>query len=140
MARLRRPDIEAFEVGNAESWGEDQSCDVATVMFGMHEMPGDARRRVMRNALRLARKKVLVVDIWPGFEPSAMMVSGEPYLYDYLENIEGDVQSCIEVVGGEPADAPDADLMRRAKMALLRPRYDIITVKWPPSSSSPRRR
>jgi SAM-dependent methyltransferase len=134
IARLRRPDIRNFAVGNAESWGEvrarararasrtplllhssasgipspspsphplplpppssaqTRSCDVATVMFGMHEMPGDARRRVIRNALRLARRKVLVVDIWPGFEPSPMMLSGEPFLLDYLANIENDVK------------------------------------------------
>ena len=52
-------------------------------MYGMHEMPGDARRRVLRNALRLAREKVLVVDIWPGFEPSPMMLSGAPLALGY---------------------------------------------------------
>ena len=93
VARLRRPDVKSFEVGNAEDWGETDSCDIATVMFGMHEMPAEARRRVMRNAMRIARKKVLVVDIWPGFEPSPMMLSGEPYVLDYLANIESDVDA-----------------------------------------------
>ena len=60
-------------------------------MFGMHEMPGSARRRVLRNAMRLAKKTVLAVDIWPGFEPSPMMLSGEPYVLDYLANVEDDV-------------------------------------------------
>ena len=72
---------------------QTDSCNIATVMFGMHEMPGDARRRVLRNALRIARDKVLVVDIWPGFTPSPMMLSGEPFILDYLKNIEGDVDS-----------------------------------------------
>ena len=90
LARLRRPDVK-FEEGNAETWGEDKCCDVVTVMFGMHEMPADARRRIIRNSLRLARKKVLIVDIWPGFEPSPMMLSGEPFVLDYLANIEADV-------------------------------------------------
>jgi len=35
---------------------------------------------------------VLVVDIWPGFEPSPMMLSGEPFVLDYLANIEEDVR------------------------------------------------
>ena len=91
VARLRRPDVKNWEVGNAETWGESESCDTATVMFGMHEMPGDARRRVLRNALRIARKKVLIVDIWPGFEPSPMMLSGEPFVLEYLANIDDDV-------------------------------------------------
>ena len=65
-------------------------------MFGMHEMPQDGRRRVLRNALRIAKSKVMVVDIWPGFEPTPMMLSGEPFVLDYLANIEEDVDSCFE--------------------------------------------
>lgn len=96
VARLRRPDVKKFEVGNAENWGEAQSFDIATMMFATHEMPGSARRRCIRNALRLARDKVMVVDIWPGFEPNDMMLSGEPYVLDYLANIESDVEASID--------------------------------------------
>jgi len=92
IARLRQPEAR-FVQGNAEDWGEAESCDFATVMYGMHEMPSSARRRVMRNALRIARQSVLVVDIWPGFEPSPMMLSGEPYVLDYLGNIDSDVDA-----------------------------------------------
>lgn len=38
----------------------------------------------------------MVVDIWPGFEPSPMMLSGEPFVLDYLAHIEEDVESCLE--------------------------------------------
>ena len=65
-------------------------------MFGMHEMPAPARRRVIRNALRLAKDKVLVVDIWPGFAPTPMMLSGEPFVLDYLANIEDDVDASVD--------------------------------------------
>ena len=75
---------------------QTDSFDIATVMYGMHEMPAYARRRVIRNALRVARDKVMVVDIWPGFEPNAMMLSGEPYVLDYLANIEDDVDSAYD--------------------------------------------
>ena len=77
------------------------SCDIATVMFGMHEMPPDARRRVMRNALRIARHTVMVVDIWPGFEPTPMMLSGEPFVLDYLANIEDDVDASHDPMSWE---------------------------------------
>ena len=80
-----------FVQGNAEEWGETDSCDVATVMYGMHEMPAYARRRVIRNALRVAKDKVMIVDIWPGFQPTKMMLSGEPYVLDYLAHIEEDM-------------------------------------------------
>ena len=71
-------------------------CDIATLMFATHEMPRGARRRVLRNLLRLARKKVLLVDIIPTFEPNEMMLSGEPFVLDYLANIESDVDSSID--------------------------------------------
>ena len=78
------------------SCAQTDGTDIATVMFGMHEMPQEARRRVLRNALRIARETVLVVDIWPGFEPSPMMLSGEPYVLDYLGNIEGDIDATAD--------------------------------------------
>ena len=152
VAKLRRPDVQRFEVGNAETWGEvrfacqatsrlphtclapaaslvldhacrlleaahgsstrahrslralvhalgrtqEDSCDIATVMFGMHEMPGDARRRVLRNALRISRGTVLVVDIWPGFKPTPMMLSGEPFVLEYLAHIDDDVDATLD--------------------------------------------
>ena len=65
-------------------------------MFGMHEMPSYARRRNLRNALRIARKKVMIVDIWPGFEPTPMMLSGEPFVLDYLANIESDIDATFD--------------------------------------------
>ena len=65
-------------------------------MFGMHEMPMGARRRVIRNALRLAKSKVMVVDIHPSFAPNAMMLSGEPFVLDYLANIEDDVDASYD--------------------------------------------
>ena len=94
VARLRRPDVR-FEEGSSEDWGDDNCCDMATIMYNFHEMPSHARRRVLRNARRIARKSVLVVDIWPGFEPTPMMLSGEPYVHDYLANVEDDVASTV---------------------------------------------
>jgi len=96
IAKLRRSDVHTFAVGNAETWGESASCDISTVMFGMHEMPAYARRRVIRNALRIARSKVLIVDIWPGFEPTPMMLSGEPFVLDYLANVDDDIDSSYD--------------------------------------------
>ena len=60
--------------------------------------------------MRIARKYVLIVDIDPSFCPSAMMLSGEPFIEEYLRNIDEDVQEAaahrawrkarIEVVPG----------------------------------------
>jgi len=79
-----------FKRGNAETWGEDKSFDVVTCMFATHEMPRAARKKVLANALRIARKKVIFVDIDPKYEPSEAMLSGEPYVLEYQKNIDTD--------------------------------------------------
>ena len=43
-----------FELGNAETFGATDAYDVATIMFGLHEMPQWARWRVISNAMRIA--------------------------------------------------------------------------------------
>ncbi|KAJ1635997.1 hypothetical protein T492DRAFT_962414 [Pavlovales sp. CCMP2436] len=91
IARLRRPDV-TFVEGNAETYGADASHDVCTIMFATHEMPRDGRQRVLANAMRVARKYVLVVDICPSFRPTEVMLTGEPYVLDYLEHIDADVR------------------------------------------------
>jgi ubiquinone/menaquinone biosynthesis C-methylase UbiE len=91
MAKLRSVgNSQKFVQGNAETWGEANSFDVVTCFFGTHEMPREARSRVLRNALRIARKKVIFVDIDPTYEPSEAMLAGEPYILEYLKNIDYD--------------------------------------------------
>jgi len=89
-----------FEYGNAETWGETDGAAVATVMFALHEMPREGRRAVLRNALRVASRHVLVVDIAPHYEPSVSMLTGEPYILEYLENIQQDItEAAVETDG-----------------------------------------
>jgi ubiquinone/menaquinone biosynthesis C-methylase UbiE len=72
-----------FVVGNAETYGEDNSVDAVTCFLATHEMPQDARIKVLNNALRIATKKVIFVDIHPNFQAPRQMLSGEPYLMDF---------------------------------------------------------
>ena len=99
------------------SRAQTDGTDIATVMFGMHEMPQEARRRVLRNALRIARETVLVVDIWPGFEPSPMMLSGEPYVLDYLGNIEGDIDATADEMAAAPSTLSITSAVRMPRCA-----------------------
>jgi len=57
MANLIHPD-RTFVNGNAETYGEPFSKDVVTIMFATHEMPRQARQRVLANAARIARQQV----------------------------------------------------------------------------------
>lgn len=90
VAQLLHPET-TFAQGNAESFGEDMSCDVALLSFVLHEAPFDARERMLRNSLRIARKLVLVLDIAPTFVPPRAMLRGEPYLLDFQSHIESQI-------------------------------------------------
>ena len=89
VARRRRPDCR-FIHGNAETMG-DAYADVVTCMFALHEMPRDARLKTIANAIRLAKKRVVLVDIAQEKVPSRLMLRGEPYMLEYQQHIEADV-------------------------------------------------
>lgn len=80
-----------FRAGNAESWGEDNQFELVTCMFGFHEMPAKGREKVMKNMIRIASKKAVIVDIDPTYTPSKEMLSGEPYVLDYLARIDDEL-------------------------------------------------
>ena len=78
-----------YDFGNAENYGDDKSFDYVTCMFAFHEMPNEAHYKIIENAKRIARNKVIIVDISTDYVPSEMMVLGEPYLLMYLQTIDG---------------------------------------------------
>ena len=60
-------------------------------------MPRAARLKVLENARRIARKKVIFVDIDPNYTPSEAMLEGEPYVLEYRENIHKDFKGASKV-------------------------------------------
>ena len=101
VARLIRPDATFIE-GNAETFGRTGSFDIVTCMFATHEMPPEGRLNVLRNAARIAKRAVVVLDIDPNFEGSlrkkpnegAAFLAGEPYVLEYLKRIDADIRAC----------------------------------------------
>ena len=87
VARRYNKDCE-FYLANAENYKPQQEFDIVTCMFAMHEMPKKAQIKTINNALNIAKEKVIIVDISPDYKPSKIMLSGEPYLPDYLKNIK----------------------------------------------------
>lgn len=79
-----------FHLGNAENYKPniDETFDIVSCMFAFHEMPKEAQINVINNAINIANEEVIIVDISPDYTPSKIMLSGEPYLLDYLKNIE----------------------------------------------------
>ena len=76
---------------NAETYGCEDECDVALLCYVLHEAPEEGRRALVANAMRIARRSVYIMDIAPSYQPSQLMLTGEPYLLDYLSNIDNEV-------------------------------------------------
>ena len=68
-----------------------QPVDVAVVCMVMHEMPEVAHRELLRTLCSVATD-VWIVDIDPAYTPSGMMLSGEPYVPEYLTTIERSIR------------------------------------------------
>lgn len=97
-ARSLFPEKE-FDVGDGEEWNCGESkYDVVTMMYLFHEAPQEGRLRLLERAKELAREKVIIVDISPEYIPSASMLAGEPYILNYLSNINDDLSELTERV------------------------------------------
>lgn len=90
VARSTHPDKQ-FVRGLAERWGVSQMVSVSICSFLLHEQPMDRRHRILKNAYRVCRDYMLIMDIDPLYKPSFMMLLGEPYILDYLDNIDSDI-------------------------------------------------
>ena len=77
-----------FIKGNAENYGQPQEFDTATLMFAFHEMPNYAHHKIIKNAKRITKHAIIIVDISPTYSPSPLMLSGEPYLLNYKATIQ----------------------------------------------------
>lgn len=84
-----------YRYGNAETFGSNEEFDTVSIMFSFHEMPMDAHRNIIRNAIRVARKKVVLVDISRDYKPTTAMLSGEPYLLNYLDTFQSTIDNII---------------------------------------------
>lgn len=98
-ARRSYPD-KNFELGNGEHWNGE--WDVVTIMYVFHEAPQEGRKCLIQNAKKVAKKKVVIVDIAPDYSPSTSMLSGEPYIIDYLSNVREELHDFEEeiILGG----------------------------------------
>ncbi len=77
-----------FIIGNAENYGQEDEFDTATIMFAFHEMPNYAHHKIIKNAKKITKHDIIIVDISPNYSPSKLMLSGEPYLLNYKTTIQ----------------------------------------------------
>lgn len=73
----------------------DNSFDIINSMFLFHEVPQLGRKELLNEIDRILCPGGLlnILDIRLKYTPNSFMLSGEPFLLDYLENFEEDLSS-----------------------------------------------
>lgn len=89
-----------FILGDIENVRLPKPADLITIMFAFHEIPQNGRLKILKNAKENLADggHLLVVDIDISYKPSKMMLTGEPYVLDYLSNIRSDIFSIFPCV------------------------------------------
>lgn len=82
-----------FAVDNAETYGRVDEFNTTLVSFVLHEAPPRGRSNIIRNAIRISNEQVVIMDICPTYNPSTPMLLGEPFLLNYLEQIDRDISA-----------------------------------------------
>lgn len=77
-----------FYLANAENYKPKQEFDVVSCMFAFHEMPNYAHEKIIENCLKIAKREIIIVDIASDYQPKDIMLSGEPYLLNYMSSID----------------------------------------------------
>ena len=85
-----------FYNANAETFGGYKEYDTCSIFFALHEIPQDARAKILHNAVRITKKRILICDISPSKHISDAMLSGEPYIKEYQMNIVDDLKFIAE--------------------------------------------
>lgn len=92
IAKIFTENINYIE-DNVESVQLEEKQDLITIIFALHEVPQEFRIIILENIKKNLKDdgKMLIVDIDTSYIPSESMLSGEPYVQDYLKNIDSDV-------------------------------------------------
>ena len=84
-----------FKKANAQDTHlPDESFDLVTVMYALHEAPMKGREQIIKEARRvLAPGGILaIVDLTSDYEPSPNMLAGEPYVIEYQQNMSNQLR------------------------------------------------
>ena len=85
-----------FTYANIDFWNTKNKFDIVTAMFVFHEIPQDSRKNIIKKMKNIAKEKIIILDIHTDYKPNKLMLSGEPYIQDYLKNIQKDLSEFKE--------------------------------------------
>tara|TARA_Y100000389_G_scaffold204989_1_gene261685 strand:- start:2402 stop:3094 length:693 start_codon:yes stop_codon:yes gene_type:complete len=100
VARVKSLSNATFIVANAEDVVLPKPVNLISLMFGFHEIPQFGRINILKNMRQNLKSMgaILIVDIDMEYKPSDMMLSGEPYIIDYLKNVQSDIKQVFPKV------------------------------------------
>ena len=87
VAARKNPSVE-FRVQNAADLDGEDQFDVAVACMLVHELPAAGHSELLDRMIKCTEKnkgEIWLADIVPTYSPSAMMLSGEPYIKNYLQ-------------------------------------------------------
>tara|TARA_Y100000385_G_scaffold172767_1_gene178864 strand:+ start:1419 stop:2054 length:636 start_codon:yes stop_codon:yes gene_type:complete len=88
MAAIQYSDKKFYQYNAEDIRFTNRKFDIVTCMFALHEIPYKARDNIINNAKKNADYEIIIMDISSNYSPSKIMLSGEPYLIEYLNNID----------------------------------------------------
>ena len=86
--RINNNNYKKFIIADAENYNPNYNVDIITCMFAFHEMPKYAHYKILDNAIKIAKKEIIILDISPKYKPSYMMRTGEPFIDEYIKTID----------------------------------------------------
>ena len=87
-----------FRLGVVSSWNDNKDYDVSTCIFYLHTVPPYMREKIIETAIRMADKRVVIVDVSPNFIPNKTVLLVNPYLKEYLQNCRDELSMFEETV------------------------------------------
>lgn len=77
-----------FIINDAETYKPSDIVDITTCMYSFHEIPKYGWYKIIENALSFTKEEIVILDISLNYSPSNMMLSGEPYIENYLKDFQ----------------------------------------------------
>lgn len=81
---------------NAKNFEEEY--DVVTSMFYLNNVPNYLRTKLIESAIKIAKERVVIVDIDPDYKPERELLNKRVYMPDYIKNCRSDLSLFDEAV------------------------------------------
>lgn len=75
---------------------DDNEYDVITAMFYFHRIPQFLRKMIIANAIKMAKERVVILDLSPDYEAGDEMFKQSTFLADYYKNCRNDLSEFTE--------------------------------------------